>query len=227
MGIHGLDVLFMDNFDNLISIPKVLIILVNTLWIVGLINAFNWIDGLDGLASGVGVIILLGICCISFINNNIQTALISLSLCGAFSGFLVHNKNPASIHMGDCGSYLLGFNIAILSISCLSSGDRLFDLNLNIPISFVILLVPIMDMTVVIFSRIIEGKLPFYPDRRHLHHKLLDVGINSVDSVKFIYCLNFISISLALCLIKFKFGFILFSLSIINFLLFKVFAVRN
>ena len=162
------------------------------IWIVGLTNAVNWFDGMDGLLSGISSIILVGIIMISFsLNNNVITYL-AFSLLGCCLGFLLHNLSPTIIIMGDSGSFLLGSSISIFTILGLSIDGQ----SLNIH-SFLILLVPIFDMTFVILNRLRKGRSPFYPDRSHLHHRLLNLGYTQTQvlSIIFISSIFFVGIS--------------------------------
>ena len=163
---------------GLLSLP------ITLLWIAGLVNAINWIDGLDGLASGVSAIsalITVGICL--FIGEP-SVALVAMCLVGSLCGFLVYNFNPACIFMGDGGSYFIGFMLAVISITGLVKGAT------AVTIPLIVLAVPIFDMTLVIVSRLLQGKSPFVADKSHLHHRLLKVGFSHRGAVLFIYALS-------------------------------------
>ncbi|MEL6131262.1 MAG: MraY family glycosyltransferase, partial [Cyanobacteria bacterium J06628_4] len=163
---------------GLLSLP------ITLLWIAGLVNAINWIDGLDGLASGVSAIstlITAGICL--FIGEP-SVALLALCLVGSLCGFLLYNFNPACIFMGDGGSYFIGFMLAAISIVGLVKGATV------VTTPFIVLAVPIFDMTLVIVSRLLRRKSPFVADKSHLHHRLLKVGFSHRDTVLFIYALS-------------------------------------
>ncbi|MEM1255561.1 MAG: MraY family glycosyltransferase [Cyanobacteria bacterium P01_H01_bin.21] len=157
---------------------------ITLIWIVGMVNAINWIDGLDGLASGVSAIatlITVGICL--FIGEP-SVALLAMCLVGSLCGFLVYNFNPACIFMGDGGSYFIGFMLAVISITGLVKGAT------AITIPLIVLAVPILDMTLVIISRLMRRKSPFVADKSHLHHRLLKVGLPHRWVVLFIYALS-------------------------------------
>ena len=143
-------------------------------WIMGVTNAINWLDGLDGLASGVSSISFVGIGIIALNNNHILIAILSAILAGSCVGFLSLNSHPAKIFMGDSGSFLIGFSLASLSIMACTDSENNIDF---IPI-LIMLLLPILDMIQVIFGRIIKSKSPFFPDRSHLHYKLIDLGFS-------------------------------------------------
>tara|TARA_B100001250_G_scaffold414337_1_gene452061 strand:- start:3763 stop:4929 length:1167 start_codon:yes stop_codon:yes gene_type:complete len=165
--------------------------------IVAITNSINWLDGIDGLASGITLIIGLGLI-IMFINQkNITLALITSTLCGTNTGFLRYNFYPAKILMGDGGSYLLGGTLSVISIVGLSYGYQInYPENLVeigsitvLPLQTIIFLffVPIVDMMNVIISRLASGYNPFYPDRKHIHHKMLDRGLPQRYTVIILY----------------------------------------
>lgn len=156
------------------------------LWLVGVTNAMNWLDGLDGLAAGISSIAaaLLALICWS---QHPSIALIALALSGATIGFLYYNANPASIFMGDGGSYFIGFTLASLgAIGFMQQAS--FN---QVVLPYLLLAVPIVDMTRVIISRLCHGKSPFFPDQRHLHHRLLQAGLTIKSAVHLIWSLTF------------------------------------
>ena len=197
--------------------------MITNLWVVGLINAFNWVDGLDGLAAGLSLIASASIF-FAGLSLNIQAeSIIMVALIGASFGFLMHNFNPAKIFMGDCGSYLIGSLIAFYTLFLYKS-DLAFDYGKINSLSIILFLfVPIVDMVYVVLKRILKGRLPFYPDREHLHHRILRVGFNHKDSVIFCYLISLFFSFLALGNIypNFRYQFILISL-ILNFILLKL-----
>ncbi len=182
-----------------LPISPIISLLITTLWIVGITNAYNWIDGLDGLAAGISIFSLIGFVFLSLSADNIFIVLVSSILLGSSFGFLYHNFYPAKIYMGDSGSYFLGSIISLLAI--LLMNDKSYEVSLLSPL--IILSIPILDMSSVIFKRIWESRSPFYPDRSHLHHKLIDLGLSHRKSVLFIYSLNAIVILLFLIINNF------------------------
>ena len=166
-------------------------------WIIGIINAINWFDGLDALASGISFNIFIGCGIKSSLNMNLDIAFISFVLAGSCLGFLKYNFNNAKIHMGDCGSNLLGFNIAIICLLTASAGSNIFyesnQLQINIIQLFIFLSLPITDMTFVIFNRIYNGNSPFFPDRNHIHHRLLRLGLRPNQIVIILYFFTFLT----------------------------------
>jgi UDP-GlcNAc:undecaprenyl-phosphate GlcNAc-1-phosphate transferase len=152
------------------------------LWIVLMINVINWLDGVDGLASGVGLIasIILFILSISKEVNQVSTAILSIVLAGSLLGFLPFNFNPAKIFLGDIGSMFIGFMLAIFAI--ISGG--------KFATAALVLGLPILDALWVIASRLINHQVPWQADRRHLHHRLLDAGFSQRQSVLFLYAVS-------------------------------------
>ena len=227
------------NLNN-IEISPFLDLLITNIWVVGIINAMNWLDGLDGLASGINLICGVGFSIASLSMGIYNESFLMIALSGACLGFLLHNSYPAKIFMGDGGSYLLGSLIAFFSLYLyqidLNSDNKLID-----PLSITLfMLLPLIDMVYVIFSRILNGALPFFPDRRHLHHRLMYIGFNHTDTVHFCYLISFFfaSISLGNLYPNFRFYFIFLSLLLnayfvklhfkkFNFMLEKIFKNKN
>jgi UDP-GlcNAc:undecaprenyl-phosphate GlcNAc-1-phosphate transferase len=190
---------FNDNFLMLswLRIP------LSFLWIVGLTNAINFIDGVDGLAGGVSAIIALTYAVIfaSFTTSGSVT-LFCLSLAAAIGGFLVFNLPipRAKIFMGDGGSQFLGFTLAILPL--LDQGTA--RLNLPVPYAAALLLIPILDMVSAVWRRLRDGRPIDSPDKAHVHHKLMNLGLNAwgVDGV--LYGLQIILGILVFLAVKFQ-----------------------
>ncbi|MBF0279418.1 MAG: undecaprenyl/decaprenyl-phosphate alpha-N-acetylglucosaminyl 1-phosphate transferase [SAR324 cluster bacterium] len=152
-------------------------------WMVGVMNAINLIDGLDGLASGIAMIALGGLLAISFIQGNLTIVVFCLALIGGTLGFWLFNKTPASIFMGDSGSLFLGYCLSTLCIWGVMSPDT-GAINL-LPI--VLLAVPILDTLFSFFRRHLKG-IPFYSaDKDHMHHRLLAKGYTPGQSVMILY----------------------------------------
>jgi UDP-N-acetylmuramyl pentapeptide phosphotransferase/UDP-N-acetylglucosamine-1-phosphate transferase len=166
-----------------LTLPPSLSLVATVVWLVGITNAINWLDGLDGLAAGVSGIAAVGLLSVSFSLHQPAAGLLAVALAGACLGFLRHNFNPARIFMGDGGSYFLGFTLAAISIVGPAKG--LTSVSLLLPL--LILSLPLADMSAVIMGRLSEGRSPFYPDRRHLHHRLLRAGFSHRRTVLLIY----------------------------------------
>jgi UDP-GlcNAc:undecaprenyl-phosphate/decaprenyl-phosphate GlcNAc-1-phosphate transferase len=159
---------------------------ITILWIVGITNAINLIDGLDGLSAGISAIALMTISGMAISMGNALVAMLGLMLLGSTLGFLIFNFYPAKIFIGDAGAYFLGYMISVLAIMGLFKNLTVF--SLIIPI--VILGVPIVDTLFAIVRRIKLGQ-PFYmPDKFHLHHCLLRLGFSHRKSVLILYGLS-------------------------------------
>ena len=154
---------------------------VTFIWIVGMINSMNFIDGLDGLSSGIALIaaLTLGVISLGVGTNTIEpyVALYCFILAGALAGFLRWNFHPAKIFSGTSGIMFVGYTLAVLSI--LGAG--------KIAVALLVLGVPIIDTLWTVIRRIAAGRSPFAPDRGHIHHRLLDLGLSHRDTVLVIY----------------------------------------
>ncbi len=153
---------------------------ITILWIVGISNAVNFIDGVDGLAGSVITVnsITLALIAVSTTPAQPITALIGFILAGSMLAFLTFNFNPAKIFMGDSGALFSGFLLATLSIAGVMKGATL-----AILLPFLVLAVPIMDITYSSLRRICKGKSPFVADAEHIHHKLLKAGFSQKKTV--------------------------------------------
>lgn len=161
-------------------------LLITVVWLVGMANAINWIDGLDGLAagvSGIAAVVMLFVC---LYMKQPAAALIAASLAGGTLGFLRYNFNPAQIFMGDGGAYFIGFTLAGIGVIGLVKSVTA----VAVVLPYIILAVPILDMSAVILDRLRRGKSPFQADKRHLHHRLLQAGLSQRLTVIFIYSLT-------------------------------------
>lgn len=154
--------------------------IITLLWIVGISNAVNFIDGVDGLAGSVITVnsITLAIIAVAMVPPNPISALIGFILAGSTLAFLTYNFNPAKIFMGDSGALFAGFLLATLSITGVMKAAAL-----AIILPFVVLAVPIMDITYSSLRRISKGKSPFVADAEHIHHKLLNAGFSQKKTV--------------------------------------------
>lgn len=153
---------------------------ITLLWIVGISNAVNFIDGVDGLAGSVITVnsITLAIIAVAMTPSNPIIALIGFILAGSMLAFLTYNFNPAKIFMGDSGALFSGFLLAAISITGVMKAATL-----TILLPFVVLAVPIMDIVFSSTRRICKGKSPFVADAEHIHHKLLHAGFSQKKTV--------------------------------------------
>lgn len=158
---------------------------ITILWIVGLTNAINLIDGLDGLACGVSAISSASLFCVVLLNGDLHSAMITAILTASCIGFMPFNKNPAKIFMGDTGALFLGFTLAVMSVQGVFKLHTV--ISFLVPLS--IFALPLLDTTVAIIRRVAHGKSPFSPDRGHLHHKLVDMGFTQKNAVRILYAI--------------------------------------
>lgn len=151
------------------------------LWILGMVNSVNFIDGLDGLSSGIALIasVTLGVISLTADINQPFVALLCFVLAGSLLGFLRWNFHPAAIFTGTSGTMFVGYTLAILSI--LGSA--------KVAVALLVLGVPIIDTFWIIVRRVLAGRSPFTPDRGHIHHRLLDLGLSHRQTVVLIYAI--------------------------------------
>lgn len=195
-----------------ISLPPVLDGLLVVLWIVGIINAFNLIDGMDGLASGLACISSAGLCGILLIIGAPAKVLVLLGLIGACLGFLRYNFHPASIFLGDTGSMFIGFTLAVVSLETLTKSS--FFLSLAIPI--LILGLPIHDELLAVWRRGMRRLLEtgraetgkptgvMSADLEHIHHRLLRAGFSTRRVAYMMYLGNAILVAVGLLLMLYQ-----------------------
>ncbi len=156
---------------------------ITILWIVGLTNSINLIDGLDGLACGVSIICSMSLFTVMLIIGDYSSALIVAILIGACIGFFPFNAHPARIFMGDTGAQTLGYLLSLISIQGVFKTHTV--LSFLIPIS--IFGFPIFDTIFAIVRRVVRGKSPFSSDRGHIHHRLIDMGFGQRKCVSILY----------------------------------------
>ena len=156
---------------------------VTVFWIVGITNAVNLIDGLDGLAAGICAATCAVIAVFALYTGQPVMAVLMLALLGSLVGFLYFNFNPAKIFMGDCGTYFLGFILATSSILCATKASTIVGLALP----SLALGVPIFDTFFSILRRFLERRSIFGPDRGHIHHRLIDMGLRQRHVVLLLY----------------------------------------
>ena len=167
---------------------------ITVLWIVAITNAVNLIDGLDGLAGGVCVVVSAVIFAFAIYSGQLLMAATTLALMGGLTGFLFFNFNPAKIFMGDCGAYFLGFVLASTSVMCTTKAGTIVGLALPA----LALGVPIFDTLLSILRRALERHSLFSADREHIHHKLLNRGLRHRHVVGIMYAVTLLSAGLGM-----------------------------
>jgi UDP-GlcNAc:undecaprenyl-phosphate GlcNAc-1-phosphate transferase len=166
--------------------------------IVGVTNAINLSDGLDGLAGGISLLSFICIGYLAYIDGAIGIVVVCTAMIGAIVGFLRFNTHPASIFMGDTGSQLLGFLAITMSLNLAKNNPELSKI-----LPFLIMGLPILDTLRVIVNRIAGGKSPFVADNRHLHHRLMQFGLYHSEAVLSIYFLHAVIVTIAF-LVRFR-----------------------
>jgi UDP-GlcNAc:undecaprenyl-phosphate GlcNAc-1-phosphate transferase len=146
--------------------------LFNIVWIMGIINATNLLDGIDGLAGGIFVIATLVITFFAWQSGDLDALFLMAIMMASVVGFLRYNYHPARVFMGDGGSLLLGFLLGVMPLRVLTFDNGF----VNYTILLSILLLPFLDTATAFIRRMLQGRHPFYPDKEHLHHRLLTLG---------------------------------------------------
>lgn len=159
---------------------------ITVLWIVAITNSVNLIDGLDGLAIGVSAISATTLLVIALMLSDLQVAIIMAALVGACLGFMPYNMNPAKMFMGDTGATFLGYLLATMSIQGLFK----FYAIISFAVPFLILGLPIFDTAFAFIRRIAHGQSPMQADRSHVHHRLIDMGLNQKQAVATLYVIS-------------------------------------
>ena len=167
---------------RILSIPLTLF------WVVGLINAFNFLDNMDGLSAGIAAIASFGLAGLAFQTNQVPFVIAALALAGGCLGFLRYNFHPAKIFMGDCGSMLIGFLLAVIAVGATSNHASSAFSTLIAPV--VILGVPVFDSTLVTVLRLKHRIAPWIGGRDHSSHRLVALGLSERKAVSLLYALG-------------------------------------
>lgn len=153
-------------------------------FMVGAMNAFNLADGLDGLAGGIAGIAAVFLACLAWLAQSWMLVLLAMALCGSIAGFLRYNSYPARVFMGDCGSLMLGYTLSVMVV-VLAQHQDLHGTPL-VTVATVIAL-PLLDTLLVMARRMRNGKSPFLPDKTHIHHRLMELGLPHPVAVQTLY----------------------------------------
>ena len=178
---------------SVIVLPQAVSIAITFIFLVGITNAVNLADGLDGLAGGLVLLCLCAIALFAAMSGNVTVAEMALIEAGAVLGFLRFNTHPARIFMGDSGSQMLGFSVGALAL--LATQGEACPLSAALPL--LLLGLPIMDTLTVMLTRIRAGRSPFSADSNHLHHRLLALGFAHREAVLLIYMMQVALVLLA------------------------------
>lgn len=172
--------------ENEALILGALSIPVTIIWIVGITNSVNLIDGLDGLAVGVSTISSVTMFVVALLVSESNVAVVLAALMGACLGFLPYNRNPAKIFMGDTGALLLGYVLATVSVV----GMFKFYAVVTFVVPILALALPLFDTICAFFRRLLKGQSPMHADRGHLHHRLIDMGLSQKQAVAVLYSVS-------------------------------------
>ena len=186
---------------------------ITVFWIIAIINAFNLIDGMDGLSSGITLFSSLTIAILAIVNGYMAVALVALALGGAVTGFLIYNFNPAKIFMGDSGSMFIGYILAVISLRSQSKTHAI----VSILVPIIAMGLPILDTTLAFLRRILRHQSIFMADKQHMHHILLSLGFNQRKTVLILYSISILFTILSMVMI--------FNENVLSFLTVLVFAI--
>lgn len=186
-------------------LPYIVSVLFSIVTVVFIINAFNLIDGINWLASGVVLVSMGTFGTWFYIHNYMDYTIMSACVIGAVLAFMKYNYTPAKIFMGDSGSLSIGLLAAALALIFIEESSKLAHSSTALPfyvktgpaLAIAILIIPIFDTLRVFTKRIINGRSPFYPDKTHHHHKLLDLGLSHVQASFVLITANILFIILA------------------------------
>lgn len=196
----NLQITDMHGFLGVHQIPHIASIVLTLFTIIVIINSFNLIDGVDGLAGSLGLLTTVVFGAYFYLAGQPLYAVMALSLAGAIVGFLIYNYSPAKIFMGDTGSLLLGLINSILVIKFINvAGNPSSPMAMPAApaLGFGILMIPLFDTLRVFALRILDRRSPFSPDRNHIHHFLLDLGLNHRQVVMVCVSANMIFMAMA------------------------------
>lgn len=169
--------------QTMIALPGWLAAALTVIWVVGVTNAINLIDGLDGLAAGVSAIACVALATVAITWQQPAAALLCAAVAGASAGFLPWNWHPAKVYMGDTGAYFLGYMIAATTIV----GAFKVAAAISVLVPILVLAVPLLDTLLSPVRRYLRGRSAFAPDREHLHHRLVALGISEPRVVLLTY----------------------------------------
>ncbi len=173
-------------FGHLFELPYWLSVGLTVFFYLAVVNAVNFADGLDGLAGGITLLSLIALAGVAYDSGVKDVLLISVVLVGSVMGFLLFNSHPAQVFMGDGGSQFLGFSLAVMSVYLTQREGAM----LSAFTPLLIVGMPLIDLVYVVVSRKVRGLSPFHPDKRHIHHRLLALGLRQYGAVFVIYLLQ-------------------------------------
>lgn len=186
-----------DHQDGFLLFPPWASLLFTVLWVVGFINMVNFIDGADGLAGGVSTISALTLFLIAFVRGQFDLMVPLMALIGAALAFLRFNFYPAKVFLGDMGSTVIGYMLAVISLSGAIKGATV----LTVAVSLLAMGFPVVDTIQVMIRRLQEGRPIYQADRNHVHHRLMALGLTQPQTVGVIYAISILFSLMALVLL--------------------------
>ena len=207
------------------ELPDIIATLFTVFVVVVITNGFNLIDGVDGLASGIGVISSLAFGVMAYLMNQTDMAIIAFSLLGALLAFLKYNFHPARLFMGDTGSLLVGMTLSVLAINLIHSGvvtETIHFPNKGPLIAIIFLAIPLFDSLRVFVVRIIYGKNPLYAGREHIHHALLDLGFGHKKTALALYLMSILLIAGSYFLLELNINTSIAILALVSFIILMI-----
>jgi len=200
-------------------------ILLTALWIIGLTNALNLLDNMDGLAGGIGLIAALYLAVLFQQRGDFQYALLALTLAGAVGAFLIYNFHPASIFMGDGGSLFLGSTLSLLTLHIHGQASNIFSF---VAVPALLLLVPILDTTLVVVTRFLRGQPISQGGKDHSSHRLVILGLTEAKAVLLLYLMAVISGITAVVIewLSYTLSLIVVPLVVLSFAFFAAYLAR-
>lgn len=195
-------------FFHIYELPYSSSIMLSVLILIFIINAFNLIDGIDGLAAATGIVVHLMFTVLFIDRQQQELALVSLSMAGAVLGFLRFNLSPARIFMGDTGSLLIGMISAVMALkfigtaSLSNTGIFIIPPHLSVPFTLAMLILPIADTLRIFVIRLAQRRSPFAGDLNHIHHRMLQAGFSHLQTTLILVSLNLLIVLLTFILAK-------------------------
>ena len=217
----GIQLHHFDGFLGINDAGKIDTIIFTTISVVVIINAYNLIDGADGLAGSVSLVSAIAFGTWFFINAHFPEAMLSFVLAAALLGFLFHNFQPAKIFMGDTGALMIGFIMSVLAFKMikLNTGSVAMSFLRPSGIAFAIMIVPLFDTLRVILIRVLGRKSPFKADNRHIHHRMIKMGFNHRQISLILSLFTIIIIMVAYLINRWEIHFFLAFILLLSFLL--------
>lgn len=206
------------------ELPEIISYLMTYLTIIVITNSFNLIDGLDGLAGTIAIVALLAFGIWFFLIGDRIFSRLAFSMLGAIFAFLIFNWEPSEVFMGDTGALVIGMMLSILSIHFINTNYNLpamtpYKFNASIGTAACIIIIPLVDTLRIVILRISKKQSPFHPDKSHVHHAIMRLGMRHSQTTLILAAVHIFYIALALIFIDFGDSYVLSGVIILSFLL--------